>query len=255
MEYFWKQQDDIPSGLGYPLFGLIHLLSVLITLLIAGVLVYTICRMNSRKRDRVLKAIPLLMLGMELFKDGFLVSVHRFSIWYLPLHICSIGIFIFLFREYLPWKWAKEFFGELACILIFPSSVAALIFPDWTIYYPVLNFMNLYSYAWHGMLIVYPAILRFKGYVVPSIKRMHWIVLFLCFVTPLIYAFDKHNGCNYFFVNYPLPGTPLATLAAFMGNPGYLIGYAVLVLAVIALVYAFDSLFSRLIPNRTEDHS
>ena len=251
MTYFWKQQDDIPAGLGYPLFSSIHLLSLLVTLLIAGLLVFIICRINAKKRNKVLKIIPLLMLVMELFKDIFLISVHRFSVWYLPLHICSIGIFIFLLREYLPWSWAKVFFGELACILILPSSVAALIFPDWTIYYPVLNFMNLYSYVWHGMLIVYPAVLRFRGYVVPSIKRMHWGVLFLCLVTPLIYAFDKRNGCNFFFVNYPVPGTPLAILADFMGNPGYLIGYAALVIAVIALVYAFDALCSRLISNRT----
>ncbi len=243
-EYFWKQQDDIPSGLGYPLFGSVHIISAAITLLIAGVFVTLICRMKPDKQQRVLKGIPVLMLGMELFKDIFLISVHRFSLWYLPLHICSIGIFIFLLREYLPWQGAKDFFGELSYILIFPSSVAALIFPDWTIYYPVFNFMNLYSYAWHGMLIVYPLALRLNGHVIPSIKRIYWPVLFLCAVTPFIYVFDKLSGCNFFFVNYPVPNSPLSFLESFMGNPGYLIGYAGLVIVVITIVYSIDNICS-----------
>lgn len=32
MKYFWKQQDDIPAGMGYPLFGTAHLLSMLVTI-------------------------------------------------------------------------------------------------------------------------------------------------------------------------------------------------------------------------------
>lgn len=104
MEYFWKQQNDIPSGLGYPVFGPVHILSVGVTLLIAGVLVYLICHMNSNRQKRILKGIPILMFCMELFKDIFLIYIHRFGLWYLPFHICSIGIFIFILREYLPWQ-------------------------------------------------------------------------------------------------------------------------------------------------------
>ena len=70
------------------------------------------------------------MLGMEAFKDLFLVIVGRFGIGYLPLHICSIGIFVFLLRECLPWKWAKDAFGEISYIIIMPASVAALMFAD-----------------------------------------------------------------------------------------------------------------------------
>ncbi len=126
MGYFWKQQDDIPEGMGYPLFGVAHLSSVAITIL-------------------------------------FLVSVHRFGIGYLPLHICSIGIFIFLLRELLPWRQAKKALGEISFMVIMPASIVALMFADWTVYYPVLNFMNIHSYVWHGMLILYPMLLKVRG--------------------------------------------------------------------------------------------
>lgn len=244
MEYFWKQQDDIPSGMGYPLFGEIHIISSVITILIVLVLTYGLLRLSNRKRTYVLKSIPVVMLFMELFKDAFLISVHRFSVAYLPLHVCSIGIFIFLSREYMPWKWAKDFFGELAYVLIMPGSIAALLFPDWTIYYPVLNFMNLYSFAWHGALVLYPLLLRRSGLIHPSGKHIYWPILFLLVTTPLIYVFDKLFDCNFFFVNWPVPGSPLSFFASLMGNPGYLIGYAAIVLVMLVIVYGMDYIIS-----------
>ncbi len=237
MEYFWKQQNDIPSEMGYPLFGAAHLLSVGVTLLLVIAAMIVIRKKSLRTQRRVMKIIPVFMLILEAFKDIFLISVGRFGIGYLPLHVCSIGIFVFLLREYLPWDKARKYFGEVAVVLIMPASLAALIFADWTIYYPVLNFINLHSYFWHGLLVLYPLLLYQAKEISPSIKHIHWVIIFLCLVVPLIYLFDKHFGCNYFFVNQPVPGTPLMWLASFMGNPGYLAGYALLVILVLALVY------------------
>jgi len=55
--YFLKQQDDIPAGMGYPFFG--------------------------KAQKRFLKFLPIVMVLLEIFKDGFLISVHRFGIGYL----------------------------------------------------------------------------------------------------------------------------------------------------------------------------
>ncbi len=237
MEYFWKQQDDIPAGMGYPLFGSAHLLCVSVTLLFVIILLFAVIKMEEQKQRRFLKTVPLIMVLMEVFKDIFLIAVNRFGIGYLPLHICSIGIFVFLFREWLPWKWAKKVFGEIAFIIIMPASMAALLFADWTVYYPVLNFMNIYSYIWHGLLILYPVLLKIRGDIDPSIRNMRYVLAFLCVVVPPIYIFDKVFGCNYFFVNWPIPNSPLSYLASFMGNQGYLLGYAGLTIAVILFMY------------------
>ena len=252
-EYFWKQQDDIPAEMGYPLFGTAHLLSVAITLLAVGVAIAGFRRLDEAKRRRCLKLIPISMVILELFKDLFLVSIHRFGIGYLPLHVCSIGIFAFLLREFLPWSRAKELFGEIAFILIMPASVAALIFADWTIYYPVWNFINLHSYVWHGLLVLYPVLLLINGEVSPSIRHIHWIVIFLIIVVPPIYLFDKHFGCNYFFVNWPVPGSPLEWLEERFGNPGYLVGYGILTLATMVLVYACTGLARKLLENKRQN--
>ncbi len=250
MKYFWKQQDDIPAGMGYPLFGTAHLLSMLVTIVFVVSFIFLVKKMEEQKQKRFLKKLPIFMVGMEIFKDIFLISVHRFGIGYLPLHICSIGIFVFLLREWLPWEWAKRVFGEIAFIVIMPASVAALLFADWTTLYPVLNFMNIYSYIWHGMLILYPVLIKVRGEINPSIKNICYVLAFLCIVVPPIYVFDKVFGCNYFFVNWPVPNSPLSWLASFMGNPGYLLGYAGLTLTVILLMYLGINLIQKRLENK-----
>ncbi len=250
MGYFWKQQDDIPAGMGYPLFGPAHIMSVVVTLFFVALFVRMVWKLDDQKQKRFLKTLPLIMVAMEVFKDIFLAVVHRFGIGYLPLHICSIGIFVFLLREWLPWKWAKEMFGEIAFVVIMPASMAALLFADWTVYYPVFNFMNIYSYIWHGMLILYPVLLKLRGDIEPSIRNVRYVLAFLCVVVPPIYVFDKVFGCNYFFVNWPIPNSPLSWFASFMGNPGYLLGYAGLTISVILLMYFALYLSKKCLANR-----
>ena len=122
-------------------------------------------------------------------------------------------------------------------MLILPGSVAALLFADWTISYPVWNFINIHSYIWHGLLVLYPLMIYLRHEIRPSIKHIHRNLLYLCVVVPPIYVFDKHFDVNYFFVNWPVHDSPLEWLASFMGNPGDLVGYAVLVVALILLLY------------------
>ena len=237
MEYFWKQQDDIPSGTGYPLFGPEHLVSVGITLGMVVILCFCFKRLNKKAQKAILKLIPIVMVILEAWKDLFLVSVHRFGLGYLPLHICSIGIFVFLLREYLPFEKAKAVFGEVAFVLILPASLFALFDADWTYLYPVWNFINLHSYVWHGLLVLYPILLWIKGEIHPSVHHIHWVLLFLCVVTAPIYIFDKRFGCNYLFVNWPIPNSPLSLFASLVGDPGYLVLYAIMTVLVLLLVY------------------
>ncbi len=246
MEYFWYQQDDIPAGVGYPLFGKEHVLSVLVTVSLVVFFYKLFFGCPEKKQRNLLKAIPLFMVLLELFKDGLLIKLGRFDTGYLPLHVCSLGVFIFLFREFLPWKKAKDFLGEVAFVLIMPGSAAALLFADWTEYYPVLNFINLHSYVWHGLLVLYPLLIKKRGEVRLSFAHIYRVPLFLLVTVPPIYVFDKIFDRNYFFVNWPVPNSPLSLMEKYMGNPGYLAGYALLALFVISAVYLADLAVNRI---------
>ena len=246
MEYFWKQQDDLPEGIGYGLFSTEHMISIVVVLALVVLAAILIRRFSEDKKVRICMAIPPIMLILEIFKDLYLVRVGHFGIGYLPLHICSIGIFVFLIREYVPSVKIKGIFGEIAYILIMPASVCALLFPDWADLYPVWNFMNLYSYLWHGLLVLNPLLLKLEGKIKPTLRHIHYEIIFLLIVVPPILLFDRAFGCNYFFVNWPLRGTPLAFIADKFGMKYYLVGYGMLTLAVLIMVYVLTGIIDKL---------
>ncbi len=236
-DYFWKVEWDLPDNIGYALFSTEHLACIALVFGLVFLCMSFFSRLDDRKQRLFLRALPIIMVIMELFKDLFLVSVHRFGIGYLPLHVCSIGIFVFLLREALPDNKLKEVLSEIAFVLIMPGSIVALFDPDWTYIYPIWNYMSIHSYLWHGALVLYPALIMLRGDIKPTVKHIYWNILFLCIVVPPIYLFDKLFNCNYFFVNWPIPNSPLSWCASFLGNPGYLFGYAVLVIIMMLIVY------------------
>ena len=74
--------------------------------------------------------------------------------------------------------------------------------------------------------------------IVPRLASLWKVIVFLLAVVPPVYLFDKKFHANYMFVNVPSPGSPLEWLASFLGNPGYLAGYAVLMLLCMVLMDA-----------------
>lgn len=237
MDYFWKQQYDIPNEMGYPLFGPVHIAALSVTFLVIAVLLYALHHASVSLKDRVVTRVPVLLALLEILKDLELYWQGRMSIGYLPLHLCSLGIFVYLLFAFSRQIKTRAFFGEIAFCMILPGSIFGLLFADWTTLYPFLNFMNLYSYLWHGLLCFYPLFLVQNGFIHPSLDHYRWNLFFLCCIIPPIYLFDTSMHCNYLFILEPVPGSPLALLASFMGNPGYLAGYALIVCGVIFLTY------------------
>ena len=84
--------------MGYPLFGIAHLLCVAVTILMVAALIFVFRRLEDKKQKRFLKVIPIFMVFLEVFKDLFILSVHRFSIGYLQL-LCDTHYLLVLLRQ------------------------------------------------------------------------------------------------------------------------------------------------------------
>ncbi len=240
-ELFWTQEFDLPPESGYPLWGAAHLAQAAAVILIIAA---ALCAAGRRRKPDgmpwYVRTIPAVMLVMEIVKDLYLVRVGHFGTGYLPLHLCSLGIPVFLLSAFLPGPRGRAFFMEIALVLILPGSLLAIIFPNWTMY-PVWNFMNLYSWVWHLLLVLYPLLLLRIGAARPSIRHILFPVIFLAAVVPPIYCFDRAYCCNYLFLLQPLPGTPLMWFSAMF--PGrYLAVYAAAALVVIVSVYGVYAL-------------
>ena len=240
---FWKQYEDLPPDAGYGRFSMEHwiTLAVIAVLIVFAVRLFT--RQDEERRGQIMKIIPIVMVCLEVFKDAFLIRGGHFGVGYLPLHLCSLGVFLFLLIAFCPSERWKAVFSEIAVILILPGSVAALLFPDWAHLYPVFNFMNLYGYVWHGMLLLYPVMMVKSGWSHLSVRHAHYVWIFMIGAAIPVYFFDRAAGCNYMFVNWPPKGTPLEIIAHITGDGLYLVGYAVFAFIVIGLIYAGIELY------------
>jgi len=235
--YFWEQYESIPEELGYGRFSTEHWITLLVLAALIFITVRWFRKQKEKTKERVMRVLPFGMLALEAFKNGLLIYKGSFDVGYLPLHLCSLGILVFLLYSLSRSSKWKGIFGEIAVTLILPGSIAALLFPDWAHLYPVWNFMNLYGYVWHGLLVLYPLLCLAQGQVHLSIRHIHYDFLFLLCVVPPVYLFDQAFHCNYMFVNWPPKGTPLAWIASITGEQYYLAGYAVFAAAVITAIY------------------
>lgn len=117
------------------------------------------------------------------------------------------------------------------------GTVLALLFPDW-VRYPAIHFITIQGFTFHAGIVLYVICQLLQHNIIPRLAALWKVIVFLLVVVPPVYLFDKKFHANYMFVNVPSPGSPLEWLASFLGNPGYLAGYAVLMLLCMVLMDA-----------------
>lgn len=262
--YFWMEGRDLPDGIGFGLFTWKHFLALACCAAGIVILCRSFLRCTREGQEKFLKATAVALLLGNIARDIFLTIRGRMSVDYLPLHLCSFAIFVYLLHAFLPDLYRlfcsrkrsggsnsgrrqikpfeqsraarfREALGEIGFVLLMPGTICALIFPDWT-RYPIWNFMSLHSFIWHAVLVAYPMMLYLSHRIHPTLRHYWYPILYLCIVTPPTAVFNALTGCNYLFIMRPLPNTPQEWLVDLMG-PYWRVGYALVVAGVVLAVY------------------
>lgn len=236
--YFFATQSELPANVGFSLFGPAHLAWIAFTVL--GIaLGLVLLRRKPRAQAVAARAGAILAVLLVGVLEVWFWWRGDFSVWSLPLHLCDLSPFLLLLFEVTGWDWT----GQTLYCLCLPGSLAALLFPNWTMF-PLWNVVNLQGFLLHALLIFCPLLEVQRGKLKPRFGHMWKAWVFLAVVTPLVYLFNLKFGTNYFFLNAGSPGSPLEWLIRHMGNPGFLLGYAAIALAVTTGMY-LPQLFQR----------
>ena len=230
MNYLLDTTQTIPPGVGFPLYGTTHLLWLAFALVfILGVsLAYHHCSKRGRANLRLL--MGMLLVADEIFKYIFLIAGDRWLADYLPLHLCSVNIFLIAFHAVRPSKLLDNFFYTV-CI---PGAMAALLFPSWASL-PFPNLMHIHSFTVHTLLVAYPVMLWLNGDIRPSPRYIPHCVGLLLLVTIPGLVVNLIWDSNFMFLNYAEPGNPLYWFEVQFGN--HLIGLPVLMGAVAVVMH------------------
>lgn len=235
-DYFWVTKpyiDEYTNGefVGFRLFDATHLGELAFFAVLAVVLGILYHRMGKKARRNTLIVIAALCLADELFKHIGCLALGQYDWGYLPLHLCSINIFVVLAYVLKP----SDLKAELLYALSIPGASLALISPSWT-KLPLLNFMHIHSVSIHILLVLFPILLLAGGFR-PSWKRLPKVFLCLAIACAVIYPLNKLLGTNFMFLNGTDNNPILVFFENIFGNPGYLIGLPILLIFIWALMY------------------
>lgn len=229
---FFIHESELTGGEGFAMYGPEHL----IWLAAAAAAIYLCARWyrgltaQSRRTARIV--IGLLPLLLELLKDGVLLATGHFDWCYLPFQLCGLSIFVELAYALRP----NKYVGEVLFALCMPGAAAALLFPNWT-NYPVFSFYAMHSFVIHTALVGCVVMLLAAGEIKPDPGRLWCCGVFLLIAAPPLYLLNKRLDTNFMFLNWPSPGSPLVFFAKLFGEPGYLLGYPIMMALVWALMY------------------
>lgn len=225
--YFFTYWDDLPNGIGFDLFGDAHLfwlIGIVVTIICLTILYQHLHTSGHRRMDRI---TGWILVTLILVRTCYLLILSKQTVFDLPLHLCSLAGFLSLLHAYRKWEWLDQTIYSI-CL---PGTVFALVFPDWT-RYPAIHFISIEGFLFHAGIVLYAVCQITSRSIIPSLRKIWKAFLFLAIAAFGVWLFDKKIGTNYMFLNWPPAGSPLEWMAARIGNPGYLAGYAVLVVLI-----------------------
>ncbi|MBQ3390701.1 MAG: TIGR02206 family membrane protein [Firmicutes bacterium] len=241
LQYFFTYGSELPAGVGFPMYGTAHILWLLAGTGACILLLLLFRRADNEKQRKLELALGLFPVALIVLRACFLTAIGHQTVYELPLHLCALAGFLCLAHMIT----GKDWLGQVLYALCLPGTLLALIFPDW-IYYPPVHFITIQGFLFHFGVAWYILCELSCGKIRPDIKRIWNPILFLLICVPVVYLFDRHFRTNYMFLRVPSPGSPLEWMASFMGVPGYLLGYAVMVAMVMILMYLAEIVFDKL---------
>ena len=152
---------------------------------------------------------------------------------YLPLHLCSINVFVCLYNTLTDRSWCKE---ELYALCI-PGAALALLCPSWRDVPGWFTLINLHSVSIHALLVLYPVLLVEGGYR-PSVRRVPQVLAFLFGSALPIYFLNKPLHTNFYFLNNPYGNVITSTFTAWFGEKFYILGFLPAIALALVLMYA-----------------
>lgn len=192
---FLDTVETINEGVGFSLFGKTHLIWIFsfVVLAISIPLIYRKLSVKARNIMRV--TVAALILLDEVWKWVFLLIGNRYEHGYLPLHLCSINVFLVAFHIFKQPKVINNFLYTI-CI---PAGIIALLTPSWTAL-PPANFMHIHSFSIHILLALYPLMLTVGGDIKPELKMAPKCLLLLLGMAVIVLGINFLCDTNFMFL-------------------------------------------------------
>lgn len=246
MDFFFEVVETVPKGVGFTHFDRLHAgwIAAFIAVSIVSAFHYRKLGVNGRNTWR--KVIAVLLVLDEFIKQTLLICTGNWIFKYLPLHLCSINIFLIVYHCLKPGK----VLGNFLYMVCLPGALAALLFPTWT-KLPGWNMMCIHSFTVHILLALYPLVLVVNGDIKPEAKNIPKSLGVLVILAAVVYGANLLLGTNFFFLMSASKGNPLYWFKQHWGN--HLYGFPVLIAGILLAMYGPVEICRRMKKGRTRN--
>lgn len=222
------------------MFGTCHLLwlaGILVVCLLSG---HWYRHQNIKQQETWKHIIGTLLPVLGIYRDVVLLVTGHFEADFLPLHLCSMAMWIACL-----YVWTKNrFVGVIYILLCLPGAAGALLFPNWD-RYPLWNYMHIHAFVSHGLILMLGIWLLSSGEVIPEWNEFWMPVVFGMAGFLTLSVVNRLAGTNFWFLKVPSHGSPLVWIARLTGTKWYLAGYFLFCVLIVFLWQGVLSLWQR----------
>lgn len=146
------------------------------------------------KEEKYVYQLSFILLLLEIFKQIYLIINHKWSVWYIPFQLCSMPIYLCLFKRNYYLKFIKTY-----SLL---GAIAAICYPMDMISHGIV--LCIHSYLFHYIIILMSAIIYFNKLDNKStFKQATYLFLIMCLIATILnIIFTKFGEINMFYINF-----------------------------------------------------
>ncbi len=211
MNTFFVNKFNIADGLGPGAYSAGHILYLAVLIVIIFTLGPYYKKSSEAIRKRIRNVLASLVLIDEVIKYIVPLATDAWNWAFLPLHVCSLSIFIICLHAIT----GSDKVAEVLYAVSLPTALMALIFPNWMML-PLWNYESIHSFTVHMLIVIYPSMLLFGGFI-PVFSRLKAAIIPFAVAIAVAVTANHYLGTNFFFLNGGDSGNPLSFLERYVG--------------------------------------
>lgn len=182
----------------FDLFGIDHIISLVFVVLICWFLINHNEKIGIHDKSKsFIFFLVFILISLDISEDVVRLFTNHYSIKKdLPLHLCSIGIYVAVFALLNKNKTAFQLIFYWGLV----GAVQAILTPDGDFF--ELRIFFIYSQAYHGALIFSVLWLIAKYDMRMEIKFLPKMLIITNFIAIIIFVINYFLDSNYFFLRF-----------------------------------------------------
>ncbi len=185
-----------------------HIILLFITLMATTVALKISRRKSSSEIKKIIQIIVISLWGLEFFRIGYKIYCGDF--WflesYMPLFFCSIFLYSGIFSAFGKGKVQRA--GDVVLTTgSLVGGVAFLLYPSTSLPdYPMLHFVSLHSFLYHGLMVYVGLLMLISGYIKLNRNDIWLYAVSVGILCGVVYMVNIAFDCNLMFISKGFPG-------------------------------------------------